>query len=944
MKTFGFACGLLLFAGATVAQQYLISTIAGGGPPLTPAAGLTVSIGPPSAVATDSAGNTYFLSLNCAFKLDQSGGLTRVAGNSRPGYSGDGGPATSAQLANPVGVAVDVAGNLFIADTNNSRVRRVSTSGIITTVAGNGVLGFAGDGGAATSAQLANPTGVAVDGSGNLFVADTNSNVTPAANNRIRKVSPNGLITTVAGNGSWGFSGDGGPATSAQLATPAGVALDGSGNLFIADSRNGRVRKVSASGVITTVAGNGAAGSSGDGGPATSAQLGGPDGVAVDASGNLWIADGVTSLVRKVSTNGIITTVAGNGFSSFSGDGGPATSARLSIPAGVAIDVAGNLVIADSGNSRIRKVSTNAIINTIAGNGIGGASGDGGPATGASLAAPNAVAVDGSGNLFIADYANNSVRKVSTDGGITTVAGNGLGGFSGDGGPATSAQLGGPDGVAVDMSGNIFIADANNKRIRRVSPNGSITTVAGTGSPGFSGDGGPATSASMGSPYGVAVDGQGNLFIADWANGRVRKLSANGIITTVAGGGRPSPCCGDGGPATSASLGGPFAVAVDGSGNLFIADTIFSRVRKVSTDGIISPVAGTEIGGFSGDGGPATSASLSSPDGIALDGSGNLFITNSSSDRVRRVSPDGIITTVAGTGVGGFSGDGGLATNAQLYLPIILGLNKFGIAADASGNVFVADSGNNAIRLLTPANQSVLIRAVVDAASESAVPVSPGKIVVIYGDGLGPTHGVIGSPANGAFSAQLSGTTVSFNGVAAPIYYASATQVNAIVPYSISGVTANVTVAYDGKTSSAFSVPVAVSSPSFFTSNSTGAGQAASINAVDGTLNSATNPVKIGAYISLYATGEGQTTPAGVDGKLGTVPLSSPNLLVTATVDGIPAVVQYKGGVFGTVAGLMQLNVQIPAGVKPGGYVPVVLQVGDASTVNGAVWIAVSAN
>jgi uncharacterized protein (TIGR03437 family) len=943
MKPFRIACGLLLLAGTGRAQQYVISTIAGGGPPSTPAAGPTVSIGPPSGVATDSAGNAYFLSLNCLFKLDPNGGLTRVAGNSRPGYSGDGGPATNAQLANPLGVAVDASGNLFIADTNNSRIRRISPSGIITTVAGNGIIGFSGDGGPATSAQLANPTGVAVDGAGNLFIADTNYNLFPAANNRIRKVSPDGLIITVAGNGASGFSGDGGPATSAQLASPAGVAVDGSGSLFIVDFQNWRVRKVSANGIITTVAGNGTIGSSGDGGPATGAQLSLPQGVAVDGSGNLFIADNGNSRVRKVSTNGIITTVAGTGFQGFSGDGGAATSAHLINPTGVAVDGSGNLFIADSYNNRIRKVSTNGIITTVAGNGTMGFSGDGGPATSASLASPNAVAVDGSGNLFIADYNNNRVRKVSTTGIITTVAGNGTAGFSGDGGPATGAQIWGPDGVAVDASGNIFIADFNNKRIRKVAANGIITTVAGTGTPGFSGDGGPATSASMAGPYGVAVDGQGNLFISDFANGRVRKVSSKGIITTVAGGGRPSSCCGDNGPATSAALGGPVAVAVDGSGNLFIADPILGRVRKVSTDGIITTVAGTEIGGFSGDGGPATSASLN-PDGIAVDGSGNLFITTSSFNRVRRVSADGIITTVAGNGVGGFSGDGGLATSAQLYLPITIGLNKFGIATDGSGNVFIADSGNNAIRLLTPANQSVLITAVVDAASESAVPVSPGKIVVVYGAGLGLSQGATASPANGAFGTQLSGTTVSFNGVAAPIYYASATQVNAIVPYSISGGAVNVTVAYQGQTSSAFSVDVAPSSPSLFTSNSTGAGQAASLNAVDGTLNSAANPVKIGAYISLYATGEGQTTPTGVDGKLATVPLPSPTLPVTATVDGIPALVQYKGGVFGTVAGLMQVNVQIPAGVKPGGYVPVVLQVGDASTVNGAVWIAVSAN
>jgi sugar lactone lactonase YvrE len=478
----------------------------------------------------------------------------------------------------------------------------LAAPGDITTVAG----GFIGDGGPATSASLNGPLGVAVDASGNLFITDR-------LNHRVRRVdAATGIITTVAGDGGSGFSGDGGPATSASLSFPEGVAVDASGNLFIADAGNSRIGRVdAATGIITTVAGVGAGGFSGDGGPATSASLFFPEGVAVDALGNLFIADTSNNRVRRVdAATGIITTVAGDGASGFSGDGGPATSASLNSPRGVAVDASGNLFIADFSNDRVRRVdAVTGTITTVA----GGVFGDGGPATGASLNRPFEVAADGSGNLLIADFSNNRVRRVDAATGIiTTVAGDGAFGFSGDGGPATSASLGFPSGVAVDSSGNLFIADFSNRRIRRVdAATGIITTVAGDGGSRFSGDGGPATSASFSSPRGVAVDASGNLFIAVRGNSRVRRVdAATGIITTVAGDGSLG-FSGDGGPATSASLSSPSGVAVDASGNLFIADFSNSRIRRVdAATGIITTVAGNGSSGFSGDGGPATSASL----------------------------------------------------------------------------------------------------------------------------------------------------------------------------------------------------------------------------------------------------------------------------------------------------------------------------------------------
>jgi uncharacterized protein (TIGR03437 family) len=335
-------------------------------------------------------------------------------------------------------------------------------------------------------------------------------------------------ITTVAGNGTYGFSGDGGAATSAELSIPWGIAVDPSGNVYIADQVNLRVRMVAPSGTITTIAGNGTSGYSGDGSAATSAELSYTAAVAVDSSGNVFVSDAGNDVVRKFTSGGTITTVAGDNANGvgYSGDNDKATLAQLNLPLGVAVDSAGNLYIADSNNNAVRKVSTSGTITTVAGNTLSGYLGDGGLATSAILQGPRAVALDAAGNLYIADSINHVVRKVTTGGTITTIAGTGeAGGFSGDGGLATQAELYYPDGLAVDSVGNLYIADSGNNRIRVVTPAGMIMTVAGNGKFGSSGDGGPATSARLNCPSGVALDSAGNLYVADSENSRVRKLT-----------------------------------------------------------------------------------------------------------------------------------------------------------------------------------------------------------------------------------------------------------------------------------------------------------------------------------------------------------------------------------------------------------------------------------
>jgi sugar lactone lactonase YvrE len=349
-----------------------------------------------------------------------------------------------------------------------------------------------------------------VDTAGNLFIADW-------GNYRVRKVTPGGVISTVVGYRSTGYSGDGGPATAAYFSYPQDVAVDTAGNLYFADPDNHRIRKITPGGVISSIAGAG---------------LLTPAGMAVDTSGNLYFADNMTHYIKKVTPGGVISTVAGNGSSGYSGDGGPATSATFSSPKGVAVDSAGNLYIADHNNYRIRKITPGGVISTIAGNGSPGYSGDFGPATSAKISA-DGVAVDSAGNLYIVDGSYSHIRKVGLAGIIRTVAGTNPPGYGGDGGPGTLANLNDPTGVAVDSAGNLFIVDYGNGRIRMVTPSGIISTVAGNGTQGFSGDGGPAISAQLNKPSSVAVDSEGNLFIADTYNNRIRKVGDLSISTKL---------------------------------------------------------------------------------------------------------------------------------------------------------------------------------------------------------------------------------------------------------------------------------------------------------------------------------------------------------------------------------------------------------------------------
>jgi hypothetical protein len=781
-----------------------VVTLAGDVVPSGPALGVGFT---PSAVASSGSSVIVADAANCVVRsVASSDAETLLAGNASCGYSGDGGPATKAQLKLgrnaaggheniPSGVTVDSHANLAIADSGNARVRfvpavsgtyfgRTMNAGDIYTVAGDGTYGHSGDGGPATKAELKYPSGVAVDSHGNLAIADSADNtvrfVPNVSGTYFGKAMTAGDIYTVAGDGKAGYSGDNGQATSAELAGPSGVDFS-AGAIAIADSKNNVVRFVPnvsgtyfggarKAGDIYTVVGSGIAAYYGDGYVAWDAELNLPSGIDFDSHGNLAIADTDNCVVRFVpAVSGTyfgramgadrIYTVAGK-FPcwGYGGDGGPATQANFNYPLGVAFDN-GSVAVADTSNDRVRFVPAvsgadfgirmmAADIYTVAGDGTADYSGDGGPAVTAQLNSSHGVAIEPDGNLAVADYLNQVVRFVPavsgtyfgtamTAGDIYTVAGlYGGRGLLGDGGPATKAELNYPVGVAFDSHGNIAIADSYNLVVRFVAnvsgtyfgtamTAGDIYTVAGDNQPGYSGDGGPATKAWLNYPSGVAVDSEGNLAIADSQNNRVRFVPAvsgtyfgramtAGDIYTVAGDGTAG-YSGDGGPASKAELKDPTGVAVDSHGNLVIADASNNRVRfvpdvsgtyfgRATTDGDIYTVAGDGTGGYSGDGGPASKAELNYPPGVAIDSHGNLAVADRLNQRVRfvpavsgtyfgRAMTGGDIYTVAGNGTGGYSGDGGPATTAELR-------NPSDVAFDSVGNLSIADPGNQRVRLV----------------------------------------------------------------------------------------------------------------------------------------------------------------------------------------------------------------------------------------------------
>lgn len=671
-----------------VSQEGIITTVAGDGVCCTETApagvAVNVEVGEPEGVAVDNSGNLYIAdgSSNSIRKVDKNGFISTIAGGGAAGYSGDNQPAAKAQLYLPVGLTLDADGDLFIGDVGNYCIRKISTNGIITTVAGNGTFGSPVDNVPATTAQIGSAFQVAVDPSGNIYIPDLVYNI-------IRKVSSNGIITTVAGNGTAVYNGDGVDPMQAAF-QPGTVALDPSGNLFVGDIYNRRIREIS-TGIINTAAGGGPA----DAAAAPVAMLDSPQWMASDQFGNLYFSDPAANRVYAITPSGAVATVAGTGVPGFSGDNGAATAAQLNAPAGLAVDSNGALYIADSENNRVRMVS-GGDITTVAGTGGVGLVDDGGSARSANLWEPLGLAIDSLGNLYIADSADQRIRKVSSGGIISTIAGTYIGGYSGDNGPGIEAQINSPQGIAVDGSGNVYFADGPNDRIRKIDQNGIITTFAGTGVTGYSGDGGPASAAELSGPHGLSVDPAGNIYIADTSNSVIRMVDTSGRITTIAGDNAQSysnsPVVD--GPALSTTLSGPYSAIVANTGHIYIADTIHQVLRVLTSE--LGP--------------PSLSITCSHSGSFALNSTNEYTLTVSNSAlggltsgtvTVTELVPDGLsISSMSGIG---WDCAGNTCTTSlpnvsgAIYLPITVVVDVSSMAPSEVTNLVTVSGGGSAL-------------------------------------------------------------------------------------------------------------------------------------------------------------------------------------------------------------------------------------------------------
>ena len=670
-------------AGAARADNYAFQITAGNGVVLdhTDGTGTNARFFSPTGVAVDGAGNIYIADVgdHTIRKVTPGGVVTTLAGISGQAGSADG-AGTSASFLYPYAIAVDGAGNVYVADCGNQNIRKITAGGSVSTLAGTpGVVGV--DNGTGPVAQFNNPQGIAVDGAGNVYVSDTYNSI-------IRMISPAGVVTTLAGVAGQTGSADG-TGSSARFNYPSGIAADTGGNVYVADFENSTIRKIAPGGVVTTLAGSPQQAGDGDG-FGSGARFNHPEDVAVDGSGNVYVLDTSNQTVRKISTGGVVSTLAGNPGMSGRLDGTGA-GASFFYPGGIAVG-ATNLYVADTGNHSLRVVTISGGVSTLAG-AAGQEGSTDGTGSGALFAYPDGVAVDVGGNVYIADTNNNTIRKMTPGGVITTYAGVAGPPGSNDG-PAASARFNSPTGVAADVFGNVYVADAGNSTIRRINSAGIVATVAGQAGVNGSSDG-VGSGALFNSPEGIAVDGVGNVYVADTNNCTVRMVNPLGIVTTLAG--SPGQIGSADGAGSSARFDGPYAVAVDGLSNVYVSDFFNATIRVINNAHVVSTLAGTaQNPGFTdATGAPAK---FNQAYGVAVDGSGNLFVTDTYNRAVRKIAPGGVVTTIGGP-------------QSRFYYPQ-------GIAVDASGKLYVADGDNQAI------NVGVFVPAPPAPPAPSATPVA----------------------------------------------------------------------------------------------------------------------------------------------------------------------------------------------------------------------------
>ena len=637
---------------STITPEAIVTTLSGSDY-ARDGMGSQAQFNSPHDTAVDALGNVYVTDTNNGRirKISPTGIVTTFAGSTR-GYAD--GTGTAAQFTNPRGITIDIAGNLYVLDF--SKIRKITPTGIVSTLAGS-TAGYAD--GQGEAAQFNSPYGITVDASGNIYVADT-------FNHRIRKITATGLVSTIAGSTA-GFVDETG--ILAKFNTPYSLVVDNSGTIYVTDYGNSKIRKINTNGVVTTFAGSTSGYADGTG---TAAKFSGFREITMDASGTIYVADTNNNRIRKITSAAVVTTIAGSTSGLTDGTG---IAAQFSFPYGVSTDASGNIYVADSGNQRIRKITTTGVVTTLAGTTRTVVDTS---VENAQYNSPYGIAHDALGNVYIADSFNHRIRKITPTGFVTTLAGSTAGFADGTG---ANAQFNAPYGITVDALGNVFVADRNNNKIRKISPTGVVTTIAGS-TRGFAD--GAGTVAQFSSPSDLAIVADGTIYVADSNNHSIRKISSAGVVSTIAG----STSGFTDGIGTAAKFNLPHGLVVDRFENIYVADTYNNRIRKITPSGVVTTIAGSTLGFTDGT---VTAAQFNFPWGISIDARDNLYIADRLNNRIRKISSTGVVTTIAGSTLGLTDSSG---TAAQFNSPSA-------ISIDSEGKMYVADLGNNRIRKIT---------------------------------------------------------------------------------------------------------------------------------------------------------------------------------------------------------------------------------------------------